>query len=281
MRKEKRVLQALVHIGGKNVISFIMKIKAEKREKRGESAAERTRGLRRFYSLSSVLIICMLFALTLVSAGVGAGAGVLAVAGSGAVYGGRTDTGEVAIEINVYQGGEYVLEMLKTLEEFGAKATFFIGGCWADDNNEILLKILSSGNEIGNHGYFHKDGDKLDFEGNLREIRATNALIEAITGVRPSLFAPPSGAFGSDTLAAAEREGMKVVMWSKDTIDWRDKDEQLVIKRATKDVKAGDFILMHPTEHSARALPEILKAFAEKGLKAVRVSDLLPTDEKV
>ena len=74
---------------------------------------------------------------------------------------------------------------------------------------------------------------------------------------------------------------MKVVMWSKDTIDWRDKDEQLVIKRATKDVKAGDFILMHPTEHSARALPEILKAFAEKGLKAVRVSDLLPTGEKV
>ena len=57
-------------------------------------------------------------------------------------YNGNRNSHKVAIMINVYEGSEVVEEMLSVLKEKGAKATFFVGGCWADDNGELLLKIL-------------------------------------------------------------------------------------------------------------------------------------------
>ena len=64
-------------------------------------------------------------------------------------------------------------------------------------------------------------------------------------------------------------------MWSRDTIDWRDKDVNTVVSRATKNLKAGEFVLMHPKDWTVQALPEILKYIRENGLKPATVTDLL------
>ena len=64
-------------------------------------------------------------------------------------------------------------------------------------------------------------------------------------------------------------------MWSKDTIDWRDSDENLIISRATKEVVGGDFILMHPKTHTLNALPKIIDKIKEKGFNLVTVNDCL------
>ena len=247
------------------------------RKKSGADKKERK--LRRARGVGNVVIICMLCALIAITAGAGGAHSIFAISKQDVIYGGRTDTNAVAVMINVYWGEEYLPQMLETLEKHGAKATFFIGGCWADDNNALLIQMAEKGHEIGNHGYFHKDGDKLDLAGNVREIRSTNALISAITGTTPKLFAPPSGAYGQDTLNACEQEGMRVIMWSKDTIDWRDKDADLVYTRATQNISAGDTILMHPTEHTANALGKILQYYESAGLKAVTVSEILPADK--
>ena len=65
---------------------------------------------------------------------------------------------------------------------------------------------------------------------------------------------------------------MKTILWSKDTNDWRDKNAALIYTRATKNVKAGDFILMHPMNETADALDDILKFYEANSLKAVTVS---------
>ncbi|MGN0771782.1 MAG: polysaccharide deacetylase family protein [Christensenellales bacterium] len=190
-------------------------------------------------------------------------------------YKGESGRNEVSLMINVYWGTEYIEPMLEVLKQYGAKCTFFVGGSWVDDNNELLLKIIDEGHEIGNHGYFHKDHKKLSYEGNLSEIKATNTLVEAVSGYKIKLFAPPSGSYGNDALKAAKSLDMPVIMWSKDTIDWRDKDSSLVLERATKNVSAGDLILAHPTKHTLEALPQILQKYEEKGLKAVTVSQII------
>ena len=87
-----------------------------------------------------------------------------------------------------------------------------------------------------------------------------------------SLFAPPSGAYSENTVDAAEQLGYKVIMWSKDTIDWRDRDQTLIYSRATKDVSGGDLVLMHPTAETSAALPSVLREYAEQGLEQVPVS---------
>lgn len=168
------------------------------------------------------------------------------------------------------------MQIADALSAAQMSATFFIGGCWADDNNETVNALAAKGMEIGNHGYFHKDADKLSAQKNAEEIRSTDTLLTAILGTPPSrLFAPPSGAFSQTTLSVAEELGFTVVMWSRDTIDWRDKDKNTVVQRATKNVAAGEFVLMHPTEHTAAAIPEIIEYLKANGLTATTVSSLL------
>ena len=156
-----------------------------------------------------------------------------------------------------------------------AKATFFIGGCWADDNLDTVLRIIEDGHEVGSHGYFHKDHSKLSEDENRAEMSLLHNLIKRETGYEITLFAPPSGAFSIETLKVAENLGYKTVLWSKDTIDWRDKSQKLVYNRATRNVSGGDIILMHPKEHTLSALPDILEFYKEQGLTATTVSDCI------
>ena len=188
---------------------------------------------------------------------------------------GKVEHNAVSLLINVYWGTEEVYELLDILEKNQAVATFFIGGCWADDNVECLRAIYQKGHEIGNHGYFHKDHTKLSAKQNESEIVSCNQFIELAIGTAPILFAPPSGAYTDATLTACQHLNMKTILWSKDTIDWRDKDAKLIYSRATKNVKAGDFILMHPMEKTVEALPNILQYYQSIGLKTATVSQNL------
>ncbi|MCQ2387600.1 MAG: polysaccharide deacetylase family protein [Clostridia bacterium] len=190
-----------------------------------------------------------------------------------AIYSGNKNNKKVSLMFNVYENSEIVVKIVDILNNKNAKATFFVGGCWADDNEKVLNYIKENGNEIGNHGYFHKDHKKLDYQGNYNEIVNTSIMIEKLCGIVPNLFAPPSGSYSDTTLQVACDLGYSVIMWSKDTIDWRDKDEELVFKRATNNISNGDLILMHPKEHTLLALPGILDYYISNGFEIVSVSE--------
>ncbi len=193
------------------------------------------------------------------------------------IYKGDENSGKVAIMINVYQGSEYVEGIMEVLEKYHAVSTFFVGGCWAE-KNMTLLKAMSEKYEIGNHGYLHLDHASISEQANREEIGLCGSLIEKVTGKRPYLFAPPSGSMGTAMTKVCEELGYKIIMWSKDTIDWRDKDYELVYKRATSDIQSGDLVLMHPTAHTLKALPSILDKYSSLGLSTATVSEIL-TDE--
>ena len=181
----------------------------------------------------------------------------------------------VSLMFNVYWGTDTIYRILDILNLHQAKATFFIGGCWADDNVDCLKAIDEAGHEIGNHGYFHKDQDKLDLLNNQKEIAQCNRFIELAIGKQPLLFAPPSGAYNDDTLQAADSLDMTTILWSRDTIDWRDKNAAVIYTRATKNITIGDFVLMHPMKETADALDDILKYYETNNLKLVTVSENL------
>lgn len=190
-------------------------------------------------------------------------------------YGGDENGNSVSLTFNVYEGTAIVRQILDILDEHGAKATFFIGGSWADDNIDCVREIYRRGHELGSHGYFHKDHSKMTLEDNLEEIRPSVKLLEMICGQRITLFAPPSGAFAENTLNACKQLDLKVIMWSRDTIDWRDNDVSLIVNRAINNLKAGEIILMHPKEQTVKALPTILNYIREQGLNTATVSQNL------
>ena len=191
------------------------------------------------------------------------------------VYRKGTSADGVSIMVNVYWGTEIVYKMLDVFDEYGAKATFFLGGCWADDNVACVKEIAGRGHEIGSHGYFHRDHAKLDYNENAQEIARSVEFISLASGKTVTLFAPPSGEYNDETLRACKAMDLKTILWSKDTVDWRDKDEETCFTRATKDVAAGSLVLTHPMEHTLKALPRILEHYRAAGLRAITVSENL------
>lgn len=190
------------------------------------------------------------------------------------IYKGTKDD-KVSLMINVYWGSEYVEPMLDVFDKYEVKTTFFVGGSWVEKNHEIAREIAVRGHEVGNHGYFHKDHKILNRQANKNEILNCHKIVKAVLGVEMNLFAPPSGSFSVDTLDIAEEIGYNTIMWSLDTIDWRDKDTALIIKRATEKAVGGDLILMHPTKETLEALPTIIEKLLAKGLAVAKVSEVL------
>ena len=197
-----------------------------------------------------------------------------------AIYVGDENSGSVALMFNVYENAETALKIAELLVEHGFRATFFVGGKWVERNGTALIRLYNMGMEIGNHGYLHRDHSTLNYDKNLDEITLAERLIDANLKDFPDyknskLFAPPSGAVGKDMFTACESLNYKVIMWTRDTIDWRDQNKDLIFARATKDIKAGDLVLMHPTEATLSALPQILEYIKSVGLKADTVTNVI------
>ncbi|MEG1612766.1 MAG: polysaccharide deacetylase family protein [Clostridia bacterium] len=217
-----------------------------------------------------IFVLIVLFAATL------SGNSAIEVLNKGkkeAVYRGDEKKAEVSLMINVYWGTEYVLPMAKIFEAYGYNTTFFLGGSWLSENIDMVVELDKLGFELANHGYNHKNHKSLSVEENRKELMVTNNVLCKIIGRQPvKLFAPPSGYIGENMMNVCEKEGFEVIMWSRDTIDWRDKDSNIIYSRAIKNMKNGDLILMHPTAHSLEALPNILNYCKQNGFKVVTVS---------
>lgn len=225
--------------------------------------------------ITAIVVNVILCAIIVATCAVGfAGGGAVEVSGEHdePYYSAGENAAGVSLMFNVYENTANVYKILDILDSYGAKATFFLGGCWADDNVDCTREIAKRGHEVGSHGYFHKDHSTLNYRQNLDEISTSVRLINAILGGEIKLFAPPSGAFCDYTLSACSTLGLKTIMWSRDTIDWRDGDVSLILRRATENLSSGEFILMHPEDVTVAALPDILSYINENGLTTVTVS---------
>ena len=88
-----------------------------------------------------------------------------------------------------------------------------------------------------------------------------------------NLFAPPSGAYNQTTLDIAKTYGYQTIMWTKDTIDWRDKDAKVIYDRAVDNSQNGDLILMHPTACTLEVFGDIIDFYLDKEFSVVTVSE--------
>lgn len=191
------------------------------------------------------------------------------------IYKATEEKESVALLCNVVWGTEYVGPLLDILGRYDAKATFFLGGKWAEENPDLVKRMAAEGHQLANHGYGHRHHSGMSMEENREEIQKAETAVEGIAGVKTDLFAPPYGEFDKTTLQVASGMGYTTVMWSVDTIDWRGDGVDAVINRVTKKAGPGDFILMHPTQDTVKALPIIIEALQEDKVGFATVGELL------
>ena len=221
----------------------------------------------------NVVIVAMLVAL--ISIAISNNRTINVQADARVIYAGDRSKNNVSFMINVYQGEEQVKDILDVLDLYQVKTTFFVGGTWAVKNIDLVKEIYTRGHELGNHGFYHKGHDDLDFESNVQEIKMCHEIISQNLGINMQLFAPPSGAYDVTTVDAATSLNYSTIMWTRDTIDWRDQDADLIYRRAIKDMGNGDLILMHPTEKTVEALTNILSTTINNGFNPTTVSNCL------
>lgn len=194
----------------------------------------------------------------------------------GAIYQVQTSQKAMALTINVVWGTQYVPVLLQALENAHAKATFMVGGGWAKAHPTLVKDMVKAGMEVGNHGYAHRHVNQLSLQENIHEIQKTNDVIKSITGQSAAVFSPPYGEYNATVLRASASLRMPLVMWSIDTIDWRPSSSvPYMVEKVSTRARPGALVLMHPTDRTALALPQILTQLRQKGYHLVTVSKLL------
>lgn len=195
--------------------------------------------------------------------------------GAQPIYRGNPKKPMAALMINVAWGNEYLESILTTLDQEKVKATFFLDGSWLSKNEEWAKEIQRRGHQLENHAYSHPNMSRLSRQRATLEIQKTKQLLKDKLGVENSWFAPPSGDFNQQTVELAAAQGLKTVLWTVDTVDWRNPAPEAVIEKMSKQIEAGSLILMHPTATTKASLKGIIDVIKSKGLKAGTVGETL------
>ncbi|MBR2719145.1 MAG: polysaccharide deacetylase family protein [Clostridia bacterium] len=182
----------------------------------------------------------------------------------------------ITVSFDASWGGDQTLRILDLLDQYNAKATFFLVGIWVDKYPDLVKEIHARGHEIGNHSDSHPEMSKLSSERIIRELDGCSDKIEALTGERPTSFRPPYGDYDNEVVTVSRAEGYEVVQWSIDSLDWKNKGAEDLIRRATKNVQKGDIILFHnDSKYILDALPTILKTYQEQGFTMIPAREIL------
>lgn len=201
---------------------------------------------------------------------------VLAVRRELPVYSVDRDDGKIAISFDASWGGDKTTRLLEILDEYDVKATFFLVGIWVDKYPELVKAIAEHGHEVENHSTKHPHMSQLSESRIREELAGVSDKIEALTGVRPTLFRPPYGDYNNRVVTISRAEGYECVQWSVDSLDWKNRGVDDLIKRATSNVQSGDIVLFHnDSDYIVDALPTILQSYRDQGLTLVPVGELI------
>lgn len=172
-------------------------------------------------------------------------------------------------------------KLLDILKARHVKATFFVVGENAVQYPEILKRAVAEGHEIGNHSWNHPNFAKMSEDGVKSQIQRTQEAIEKATGITPKLLRPPYGSVTDHQRHwLHDSLGFKIIMWSVDPLDWKDRNSATVTRRILAGTHPGAIVLSHDIHATTvEAMPNVIDSLAGKGFKFVTVSELLALDQ--
>jgi peptidoglycan/xylan/chitin deacetylase (PgdA/CDA1 family) len=204
-----------------------------------------------------------------ISAGLGAVA-TLGVAAGGCAYAamwptsqifGRTLTaprrpGELALTFDDGPNPACTPRLLDILASYDAHATFFMLGSFAEQQPELVRRVLAAGHLIGNHSWSHPNLARTAARIVDEELSRTRETLQQITGTPIGYFRPPYGARRPHVLRFARRLGMIPVTWNAMTNDWAEPSADAsagrlmrMIDRLERQGKAANIVLHDGNHH--------------------------------
>jgi len=192
------------------------------------------------------------------------------------IYSVERDNKAVSLTFDAAWGNEDTQTLIDILGEYHVRATFFVVGQWVDKYPESVKALSDAGHEVMSHSDDHAHFNSLSAEQIVSNISASCDKIEAITGIRPTLFRAPYGEYDDHVIAAVDAMGIQTIQWDVDSLDWKEIPASEIVSRVTGKVSPGSIVLFHNAAiHTPEALPEILRYLIQNGYDIVPVSELI------
>ena len=219
-------------------------------------------------TLAVVLIFCAIYSPGIV--------GATATTRLLPIYCVQRDNKAVSLTFDAAWGNEDTQNLIDILAKYNVKATFFVVGAWVEKYPESVKALSDAGHEVMNHSDDHAHFASLTSEQIKTNVNACNDKIEAVTGVRPTLFRAPYGEYDDNVIATLDGMNMHTIQWDVDSLDWKELSASEIYQRVTSKVAPGSIVLFHNAAlHTPEALPDIIEYLLAERYTIVPVSQLI------
>jgi peptidoglycan/xylan/chitin deacetylase (PgdA/CDA1 family) len=153
-----------------------------------------------------------------------------------------TDARAVAITFDDGPDPRTTPRVLEVLEDFGARATFFMVGESAARAPALVREVAAAGHAIGNHSWSHPPFPAISGRERRRQLR------DCATALAPhglKLFRPPYGKQNLASRLDALALGYRVVTWNVNPRDYQEADRGVLATKLLGGIRPGSIVLLH------------------------------------
>lgn len=187
----------------------------------------------------------------------------------------------VALIFNIGSGFEPATSILDTLAVEHVPATMFVMGWWAEQNVELLRRMVASGLPIGSHGHLPPELTLRSDADVAADVLAAEEAIERAIGEPPGpWFTPYAAAIDDRVRAIVADEGYLPIGWSVRSEDWNPAiTAEGVYQNVVPNVRDGSIVELHMDASTslvstAVALPWMIRDLRAAGYRFVTVAEM-------
>lgn len=171
-------------------------------------------------------------------------------------------------------GPRYVgtVDLLDTLQAYGAKATFFFIGDQLEENKDVVQRQHDEGHTIASHTYNHFQPSSLTPQIAAEHKVLFDQLLTGITGLPAPYMRAPGGAY---EFYVKNSIGLPLIQWSLISHDIEYKSSKAIVRLVSGTVSDGGIVLMHDTRpYTVNGMKSLLWHLRRQGFLCVTVEDL-------
>lgn len=170
------------------------------------------------------------------------------VGGGGTIIGVATSNPVLALTFDDGPDAEWTPRFLDILDQWGAKATFFMIGSRVARDRQIWAETVRRGHAVGNHTWNHASLPLVSRRERIAEVRRCAG---ALGDDNPRIFRPPHGDMNLSSRIDLAAMGFAVVAWSVVVPDWLDKKAEDLADGIEARLRPGAIVLLHDSLYDA------------------------------